>query len=73
MTSMTQLPFPKYVKGKLKRINYKLHDDCIIEQWIVPKGVEIVLITSTDFGTVILPAGTQDKRNFTIPRRIFRW
>jgi len=70
MLSREQLPFSKY-EGKM--INTKLSDDLLLDQWIIPKETEIKLQTTRNFGWIILPEACQDKRDFTIPRRIFKY
>lgn len=49
-----------------------LSEDTFLEQWIIPKGTEIKAFETKNFGFIILPKGTQDKRGFEIPRRIFK-
>jgi len=70
--TIIDLPFAKYTR-KLKAKPFVLPEDLYLEQWIVPKGVEVKLATSRDFGTVVLPEGTRDKRGFIIRRRIFTY
>ena len=70
---ITDLPFPKFNRKSFKPREYTTTTELHLEQWIVPSGVTIKLINSVDFGYVILPENTQDKRNFTIPKRLFRY
>ena len=70
MLYITDLPFPKIGAGTK---NYTLPSTLLLEQWLVPAGVEIMLRQNNDFGTVILKEGTMDVRNFIIPKRIFNW
>lgn len=70
--SITQLPFPKHVGMKHIK-EHKLLEDLWLEQWTIPAGSVIKLVSSINFGLVILPVDCQDKRGFTIPRRLFRY
>ena len=67
-----QLPFPRF-KGTKHLKHYKVTQDLILEKWIVRKGTTVKLITGEDFGYVILPENCQDKRGFTIPKKVFRF
>lgn len=68
MKGIKELSFPK--KG---HVSHQLNDDLVAEQWIVPAGVVVKLVTAKNFGVVVLPWGTVDKRGFVIPRQLFRW
>ena len=67
-----QLPFPRN-RGISHIKEIELSEDLFVDQWIVPKGTKIKVATGHDFGYCVLPPNTQDKRGFTIPRRIFRY
>jgi len=66
------LPWPKHIGLKHTK-TIKLIEDCFVEQWIVPRGTEVKLLNTTNFGFVVLPHNTQDARGFTIPRRFFSY
>lgn len=72
MDSIADLPFPKR-QGQAHAISYTLPRDLFLLQWIVPAGTVVKLTTTRNFGHVILPQGTLDKRGFQIPRRIFSY
>jgi hypothetical protein len=70
--------FPPVSHGRKRKIDRRVHErvlseDLLLDQWIVPKGTTVRTTESTNFGYVILPPGTEDKRGFRIPRRIFRY
>lgn len=74
MISLTQLPFRKAGTPRWQELReFTLPEDCILEQWIAPKGTAVILKTTENFGWCVLPEGTLDKRGFVIPRRIFRY
>jgi hypothetical protein len=71
MLSIKQLPYPK--EGFNNADEHLLHDDLCLEQWVVPAGTVVKLVTTRNFGIVILPQRTVDKRGFVIPRQLFKW
>lgn len=72
MQIIQSLPFPRH--SGMKHIKeYILLEDLFLEQWTVPAKTTIKLVTSTNFGLVVLPVDCQDKRGFTIPQRLFRY
>ena len=50
-----------------------LHDDLVLELWIIPKGTVVQTRETTNFGWIILPDNCKDKRDFIIPKRVFKW
>ena len=72
MLSINQLPFPKK-RGTDNIAEHLLHDDLCLEQWVVPAGTVVKLVTTRNFGIVILPQGAADKHDFVIPKRLFRY
>lgn len=52
---ITQLPFPRY-KGLKHNKLYKTTETLFLEQWQIPKGITVRLVTGQDFGYVILPS-----------------
>lgn len=70
MLHLDTLYFPKIGKPAQE---LALHEDLVLEQWIVPKGSTIKTWQTRDFGYVILQEGQQDVRGFIIPRRLFRY
>lgn len=70
--TITQLPFPTR-KGIRYAKDYILTQDTYLEKWIIPKGTQVKLTVTQDFGYVVLPEGTKDVRGFTLHRRVFRW
>jgi hypothetical protein len=74
MSGLANLPYRKWgTRGYKTPYEYTLLEDLYADQWIIPKGTIVKLWTTQNFGYVILPKNCQDKRGFTIPRRIFRW
>lgn len=73
--NITTLPFKPYSRTAKSLIvrDFILPETLYIEQWRVPPGVEVSLITNRDFGTLVLPQECKDERGFVIPRRIFRY
>jgi hypothetical protein len=67
MLTILELPM------KRKEQSVILSDDLLLEQWIVPKGTSVKTLETRDFGYVVLPEGTKDKRGFVIPKRIHRY
>ena len=72
MDGIADLPFPKR-QGQAHSISYTLPRDLFLTQWIVPAGAVVRLTTTSNFGHVVLPEGTLDKRGSAIPRRIFSY
>lgn len=73
MLSIQNLPFSKNKKKGPMFKEITLHDDLILEQWIVPKGTIIKIAETRDFGFVYLPNGTVGKDGKEIPRHLFKY
>jgi len=54
-------------------VSHKISEDLILEQWVVPKGTEVQIKATLNFGWVVLPENTQDIRGFVIPKRMFQY
>lgn len=67
------IPFPRRMKKKLNARSFVLPEDLFLEGWIVPSGTEVKVWQSENFGWVMVPDGTRDKRGFLLPRRLFRY
>jgi hypothetical protein len=63
---ITELPYPKYQRGKLPVREYVLPEDLYVEQWVIPKGTLVRLFTGPNFGYCYTP----DLGN---TRRLFRY
>jgi hypothetical protein len=70
MLHLDTLPWGK-INGPWKEVI--LSADLILEQWIIPNDTRIKIKNCQNFGFVTLPADTQDKRGFTIPKRLFKY
>ena len=70
--NITTLPFPRFAGTKHAK-DFVLPEDCWFEQWDIPAGTTVKLVTSQNFGIVVLPAGTKDKTGYVMHRHIFRW
>lgn len=72
--NIQQLPFRKHgTRGYAIPFEFTLPEYLTVEQWIVPKGTVVQLVTTTNFGYVVVPEGTKDQRGFVMPRRMFRY
>lgn len=72
MLSIQTIRMPRKL-GLSHRIEVELHEDMVLEQWIIPKGTNVTTFQTQNFGWVVLPEHCQDKRGFTVPRRIFKY
>lgn len=66
------LPFPRK-PGIDHLVLHKLTRDTRFEQWVIPAGTEVKLITTTNFGVVMLKPGTKDITGYKMHRVIFNY
>lgn len=62
-----KLPFLPYQRKKLAVRDYTLPDNIYLEQWKIPKGTTVKLVTGLNFGYAVVPA------NLGLPKRVFKF
>ncbi len=72
MLHISTLPFLAPRKKVVSK-EFILPEVCHLEQWTIPAGVKIKLITTRDMGIVVLPEGTRDITGYKMHKRFFQY
>jgi len=70
--TIKELPFPEKV-GLDNAISYTLPLDLYVDKYIIPEGTTIKLVTTENFGFIVLKYQTPDIDGRPIPRQLFRY